>query len=64
MILKYYDNVLEIALFNKDFDSFSNRFKPNNFLLIKGRVGQRWNSETEKEFKITSVEHLGDLRIK
>ncbi len=63
-IIEDYDNVLEIALFNKDFDSFANRFKPNNFLLIKGRIGARWGSETEKEFKISSVEHLGDIRDK
>ncbi len=59
-----YEGVLDFALFNKDYDNFSKLIKPNNFLLIKGRVGPRWNSETEKEFKVLSVEHLGDIREK
>ena len=40
-IIEDYDNVLEIALFTKDFENFGSRFKPNNFLLIKGRFTQR-----------------------
>jgi DNA polymerase-3 subunit alpha len=63
-IIEDYDNVLEIALFNRDYDSFASKFRPNNFLLIKGRKSLRFNSATEYEFKISSVEHLGDVREK
>ncbi len=63
-VIEDYDNVLEIALFNKDYDNLSKLFKPNNFLLIKGRISMKWGLENEKEFKISSVEHLGDVRDK
>jgi DNA polymerase-3 subunit alpha len=63
-VIEDYDNVLEIALFTKDYENYGPRFKPNNFLLIKGRINSRYGSETEKEFKISSVEHLGDVREK
>lgn len=63
-VIEDYDNMLEISLFNKDFESFGARFKPNNFLLIKGRTTLRFDNEKEFMFNITSVEHLGDVNDK
>ncbi len=63
-VIEDYDNTLEIALFNANYETFSSKFRPNNFLLIKGRMAPRWQQAQEMEFKITSIEHLGDIREK
>ncbi len=52
------------ALFSKDYLKFKNFFTVNYAVLIRGNVQLRYNSTTEYEFKIQSIELLEDVKDK
>lgn len=64
MILTDYNGSLKIMLFGNDYVSFSKFCKKGLFLLVKGRVSERWNGSTDYEFKPLKMELLEELAAK
>ena len=63
MVLTDYNGSLKIMMFGSDYVSFSKFCKKGLFLLVKGRVSERWNGGTEVEFKPTKMELLDELAL-
>ena len=64
MVLTDYNGSLKMMLFGNDFVTFSKFCKKGLFLLVKGRVSERWNGTNEYEFKPTKMELLDELASK
>ncbi|MEI7830263.1 MAG: DNA polymerase III subunit alpha [Prolixibacteraceae bacterium] len=64
MILTDYNGSLKIMLFGNDYVSFSKFCKKGLFLLVRGKVSERWNGGNEFEFKPSKMELLEDLAAK
>ncbi len=61
LTLSDYTDSYEFFFFGQDYVSFHNYCKPGLFILVKGAVKQRFNSETY-EFKISGIELLSEVR--
>ncbi len=61
LTLSDYTDSYEFFFFGQDYVNFHNYCKPGLFILVKGVVKQRFNSETY-EFKISSIELLSEVR--
>ena len=61
MTLTDYNGSLKIMLFGNDYVSHSKFCKKGLFILVKGRVSERWNGGNEFEFKPLKMELLEDL---
>lgn len=59
-----YNGSLDMALFGEDYLKLSHYIRPGEFLYIKGRVQQRYNSEDQWELKPSSIQLLADVRSK
>jgi DNA polymerase III subunit alpha len=59
-----YAGSMEMALFGEDFVKFSAYIQTGHFLFIKGKIQNRWKSEDQFEFKITSMQLLSEVREK
>jgi DNA polymerase-3 subunit alpha len=64
MVLTDYNGSIKIMLFGNDYVSFSKFCKKGLFLLIRGRVSERWNGGNEYEFKPSKMELLEELAAK
>jgi DNA polymerase-3 subunit alpha len=64
MILTDYNGSLKIMLFGNDYVSFSKFCKKGLFLLVRGKVSERWNGGNEFEFKPSKMELLEELAAK
>ncbi len=64
MVLTDYNGSLKMMLFGNDFVTFSKFCKKGLFLLVKGRVSERWSGTNEFEFKPTKMELLDELASK
>jgi DNA polymerase III subunit alpha len=58
-----YSNTIEMALFGEDFLKLGHWIKPGEFLYIKGKMQQRYNTDMW-EFKPGSIQLLADIRTK
>ena len=58
-----YSNTIEMALFGEDFLKLGHWIKPGEFLYIKGKMQQRYNTDLW-EFKPGSIQLLADIRSK
>ncbi len=61
MTLTDYNGSLKIMLFGSDYVSHSKFCKKGLFILVKGRVSERWNGGNEYEFKPLKMDLLEDL---
>ncbi|MCE1198206.1 MAG: DNA polymerase III subunit alpha [Marinilabiliales bacterium] len=61
MVLTDYNGSMKMMLFGSDYVSFGRYCKKGLFLLVKGRVSERWNNSTELEFKPNKIELLEEL---
>ncbi len=61
MTLSDYTDSKELFFFGKDYVNFSKFCKSGLFLMVKGTVKQRFNSDFY-EFKVNSIELLNDVR--
>jgi DNA polymerase-3 subunit alpha len=59
-----YAGSMEMALFGEDFVKFSAYIQTGHFLFVKGKIQNRWKSEDQFEFKITSMQLLSEVREK
>jgi len=64
MVLTDYNGSLKIMLFGNDYVSFSKFCRKGLFLLIKGKVSERWKGSNEFEFKPAKMELLEELAEK
>ena len=64
MILTDYNGSLKIMLFGNDYVSFSKFCKKGLFLLVRGRVSERWSGGNDFEFKPAKMELLEELAAK
>jgi DNA polymerase III subunit alpha len=58
-----YSDTIEMALFGEDFLKLGHWIKAGEFLYIKGKMQQRYNTDMW-EFKPASVQLLADIRTK
>jgi DNA polymerase-3 subunit alpha len=61
LTLSDYTDSYEFFFFGQDYVSFHNYCRPGLFILVKGSVKQRYNSESY-EFKISAIELLSEVR--
>jgi DNA polymerase-3 subunit alpha len=61
MVLTDYNGSLKIMLFGNDYVSFSKFCRKGLFLLVRGRVSERWNGGNDYEFKPVKMELLEEL---
>ena len=61
MTLSDYTDSKELFFFGNDYVNFSKFCKSGLFLMVKGTVKQRFNSNFY-EFKVNSIELLNDVR--
>ena len=61
MVLTDYNGSLKIMLFGNDYVSFGKFCRKGLFLLVKGRVTERWNGSADLEFKPVKMELLEEL---
>lgn len=61
--LEDYHDTTELALFGEDFLKFERYARAGEFLYIKGKVQQRYNTD-QYEFKPQSIQLLPDIRSK
>ena len=61
LTLSDYTDSYEFFFFGQDYVNFHNYCRPGLFILVKGAVKQRFNSETY-EFKISGIELLSEVR--
>jgi len=54
-------DMIKINLFGQDYINFKNFIENDYYLYFKGRVQNRFNSETEMELKINHISLLADL---
>ncbi len=60
-----FSGTYNFTLFGKDYMTFKTFVEtPNAMLHICGRYQQRWNDETQFEFKISKIDLLSDIRNK
>ena len=64
MVLTDYNGSLKIMLFGNDYVYFSKFCRKGLFLLVRGRVSERWNGGNEVEFKPAKMELLEELAAK
>jgi DNA polymerase-3 subunit alpha len=64
MVLTDYNGSLKIMLFGSDYVSLSKYCKKGLFLLVRGRVSERWKGGNEFEFKPVKMELLDELAPK
>ena len=64
MVLTDYNGSLKFMMFGNDYVSYSKFCRKGLFLLVRGRVTERWNGGTEMEFKPTKMELLDELAPK
>jgi DNA polymerase-3 subunit alpha len=64
MVLTDYNGSLKMMLFGNDYVSLSKFCRKGLFLLVRGRVSERWNGGNELEFKPTKMELLEELAAK
>jgi DNA polymerase-3 subunit alpha len=64
MVLTDYNGSLKMMLFGNDYVSFSKYCKKGLYLMVRGRVSERWNGGNELEFKPTKMELLEELAAK
>jgi DNA polymerase III subunit alpha len=64
MVLTDYNGAIKIMLFGNDYVSFSKFCRKGLFLLVRGRVSERWNGTNEYEFKPSKMELLEELAAK
>jgi DNA polymerase-3 subunit alpha len=64
MVLTDFNGSLKIMLFGNDYVSFSKFCRKGLFLLVKGKVSERWNGGNEFEFKPVKIELLEELAAK
>lgn len=62
--LEDYAGSMEMALFGEDFVKFSAYIQTGHFLFVKGKIQNRWKSEDQYEFKISSMQLLSEVREK
>ncbi len=61
LTLTDYNGSLKMMLFGNDYVSFSKFCRKGLYLLVKGRVAERWNAGSEVEFKPSRIELLDEL---
>jgi DNA polymerase-3 subunit alpha len=61
MVLTDYNGSLKIMMFGSDYVSYGKFCKKGLFVMVRGRVLERWNGGTEVEFKPTKIELLDEL---
>ncbi len=61
LTLTDYSDSYELFFFGQDYVNFHNYCKSGLFILVKGQVKQRYNSEYY-EFKVTQIELLSEVR--
>ncbi len=64
MVLTDFNGSLKIMVFGNDYVSFSKFCRKGLFLLVKGKVSERWNGGNEFEFKPVKMELLEELAAK
>jgi DNA polymerase-3 subunit alpha len=64
MVLTDYNGSLKMMLFGNDYVSLSKFCRKGLYLLVRGRVSERWNGSNELEFKPTKMELLEELAAK
>ncbi len=64
LVLTDYNGSLKMMLFGNDYVAFSKFCKKGLYLLVKGRVSERWNGTNEYEFKPAKMELLDELASK
>lgn len=62
MTIEDYTGPFQIMMFGNDFITYRNYFKSGYTLLIKGKVGQRFQSEKEFELKVNKMTLLSNVR--
>lgn len=63
MVLTDYNGSIKIMLFGNDYVAFSRFCKKGLFLLVRGRVSERWNGAEDLEFKPTKIDLLEELAL-
>lgn len=61
MTLSGYSGSHEFAFFGKDYTKFAAFFEPNCFLMISGKVQNRWGGD-QLEFKVADISFLSELK--
>lgn len=64
MVLTDYNGAIKIMLFGNDYVSFSKFCRKGLFLIVRGRVSERWSGTNEFEFKPSKMELLEELASK
>ena len=64
MVLTDFNGSLKIMLFGNDYVLWSKFCRKGLFLLVKGKVSERWNGGNEFEFKPSKMELLDELASK
>lgn len=59
-----YSGSVDMALFGEDYLKLAHYIRPGEFLYIKGKVQQRYNSEDQWELKPVNIQLLSDIRSK
>jgi DNA polymerase III subunit alpha len=62
MTIEDYTGPFQIMMFGNDFITYRNYFKSGYTLLIKGKVGQRFQNEKELELKVNKMTLLSNVR--
>ena len=57
-----YSGSIDMALFGEDYLKLAHYIRPGEFLYIKGKVQQRYNSEDQWELKPVNIQLLSDIR--
>ncbi len=61
LTLSDYSGSYKFFFFGNDYVNFGNFCKKGLFLLIKGRIGQKWTGSDQLEFKTNKIELLQEL---
>lgn len=61
LTLSDYTDSRQFFFFNQDYVEFGKYCKPGLFVLVRGKIQKRYNSET-MEFKVTNMELLSEVR--
>jgi DNA polymerase III subunit alpha len=64
LTLSDYNGSYKFMFFGNDFVNFGNYCKKGLFLLIRGRVAQKWQNSDQLEFKANKIELLQELAEK
>jgi DNA polymerase-3 subunit alpha len=63
-ILEDYNESIDLPLFGEDYVRFKAFLNTGYFIHLKGKVQERFHQPDNLEFKVSSVQLLGDLREK